>query len=614
MHEIAEFLQQHPPFDSLEPDQLEQLAASCEIEFAAAGSEILAQAVPTPGYAWVVRRGAVELVDGTRVVDLLGEGELFGHASLLSEWPTALAVRAVEDTLCYRIPAEAMRPVLARPQALRFAARSLAGRYEVRMRGLDPVATAAVDPARRPLSDLLRGRPVIASAETSVREAAGRMVAGGSSSLLVELDDGYGIVTDRDLRERVVAAGVPPQTPVRAVMTTPAVTIAAEATGADALLEMLDRGVRHLPVVDQNRHVIGVISDTDLLAAETRTPFHVRRAIARAETVDQVVAASQALPEMIVALHDAKVATASLSQVIATVHDALTRRLIELVEAEIPPPVPYTWLALGSTARRETFPSSDQDSAIAWEGETDDDQTRAGITAIAERVVAGLERCGIPACPNGAVASRRLFMRSTGRWRAVAQSWLDDPGQEKALILVSVLIDGRAVHPTGAGDPLSSVFAGAREHPALLRKLGLFALGHRPPTGFFRDFVLEHGGQRRGTLDIKRGGLAPVVDIARWAAMAAGVASASTSARLAAAGRAGTLPAETAATLAVAFELFSDLRMADQVEALRQGRQPGDHIDPRNLDKLTRRYLKDAFRAVADVQRALTNELGTAVV
>ena len=106
----------------------------------------------------------------------------------------------------------------------------------------------------------------------------------------------------------------------------------------------------------------------------------------------------------------------------------------------------------------------------------------------------------------------------------------------------------------------------------------------------------------------------PVVDIARWAAMGAGVASASTSARLAAAGRAGTLPAETAATLAVAFELFSDLRMAHQVEALRQGREPGDHIDPRNLDKLTRRYLKDAFRAVADVQRALTNELGTAVV
>ena len=112
-----------------------------------------------PGHAWVVRRGAVELLDGTRVVDLLGEGEMFGHASLLSEWPTALAVRAVEDTLCYRIPAEALRPALARPAALRFAARSLSGRYEVRMRQLDPVAPAAVDPSRRRLGELVRATP-----------------------------------------------------------------------------------------------------------------------------------------------------------------------------------------------------------------------------------------------------------------------------------------------------------------------------------------------------------------------------------------------------------------------------------------------------------------------
>ena len=308
MHEIAEFLQQHPPFDTLEPEALAELAAACEIEFAAAGTVILAQAVQAPGHAWVVRRGAVELLDGTRVVDLLGEGEMFGHASLLSEWPTALAVRAVEDTLCYRIPAEALRPALARPAALRFAARSLSGRYEVRMRQLDPVATAAVDPSRRRLGELVRGDPLIASADTSVRDAAGRMVEHGSSSLLVELGDGYGIVTDRDLRERVVAAGAPAETPLRDVMTDPAITIAADATGADALLEMLDRGIRHLPVVDERRRVIGVISDTDLLAVETRTPFHLRRAMARASDVDEVVAAMAPLPDTIVALHDAKVA------------------------------------------------------------------------------------------------------------------------------------------------------------------------------------------------------------------------------------------------------------------------------------------------------------------
>ena len=613
MHEIAEFLGAHPPFDTLSDDELATVAAASEIEFAAAGTIILEQNVATPEHAWVVRRGSVELVDGQRVVDLLGEGEMFGHAALLSEWPTALAVRAYEDTLCYRIPAVVIRPVLARPTALRFAARSLAGRYEMRRQEIDPLSTHVIDPAQKLVGELLRGPAVIAPPSMSVRAAAERMVEAGSTSLLVDLGgDGIGIVTDRDLRTRVVASGAPPETPVSEVMTTPTRTISADATGADALLEMLDRGVRHLPVLDASRNVVGVISDTDLLAVETRTPFHLRRAIGVAGSVDEVVAAARLLPATIIALHDARAAAISIGRVIATVNDALTRRLIELAEAELgPPPARYTWLALGSVARREAFPSSDQDSAIAWQGDGEDADVAAAVRAIAARVVDGLARCGIPACPNGAVASMPLFSRSLGRWESVARSWLEDPDQTKALILTSVLIDGRPVWAADvAGERLARVFADAPQHPLLLRRLGVFAFAHRVPTGFFRDFVVSDDGERRGTLDIKAGGLVPVIDLARWAGMAAGVGAASTTARLDAAEAAGTLPAEEVATLRVAFELFTDLRMQHQVAALRDGRPPDDSIDPKRLEPLTRRYLKSAFQAVAQVQRTVANSMG----
>jgi CBS domain-containing protein len=614
MHEIAEFLGDHPPFDTLAEEELARVAAACEIEFAEAGTVVLEQAVVAPGFAWVVRRGAVELLDGDRVVDQLGEGEMFGHVALLSEWPTPLAVRASEDSLFYRIPEQAIRPVLERPAALRYAARTLSGRYEMRLREIDTMGVAVIDPARRAVRGLLRGAPVLVTAGTSVREAARAMVEAGSSAALVELPDGLGILTDSDLRERVVAAGIPQETPVEQVMTAPAATISADITGADALLEMLDRGVRHLPVLDANRRVMGVVSDTDLMAVETRTPFHLRRAIGRAATLDEVAEAVAPLRDTIVVLHDAQVSAQGIGRVIATVYDALTRRLIELVTADNPVAA-FSWLQLGGIARREAFPSSDQDSAIAWQGDGDDPEIRSALAAMAEQVVAGLERCGFPACPQGAVASRPLFLRSEGAWRAVAQSWLDDPTQEKALILVSVLVDGRTVWPPEAGwDGLSTVFATGRTHPALLRRLGLFALSHRPPTGFMRDFVLEHDGERRGTLDIKQGGIVPVADIARWAAMKAGVAAASTRSRLEAAEAAGTLDRQTAATLRVAFDLFTDLRMGHQVAALRAGRRPDDAIDPRTLAQLTRRALKDAFRAVAGVQRELSTELGSVSV
>ncbi len=609
MHEIAEFLARHPPFDTLDEEYLGQVASVVEIEYDEAGTTVLEQAVETPGFAWVIRRGAVELLDGSRIVDMLGEGEMFGHAALLSEWPTALAARTSEDSLLYRIPAEVLRPVLARPAALRFAARSLSGRFEMRMRDLDPLATAVVDPARKPVSQLLRGEAVVTRPDATVREAAQRMVAAGSSSVLVDLGDRLGIVTDRDLRERVVAAGVPPDTPVARVMTEPASTIAGDVMGADALLEMLDRGVRHLPVVDATRRVIGVISDTDLMAVETRTPFHLRRAIARAGTPAQVSSAAAALPSTIVALHDAKVAADAIGRVIATVHDAVIRRLIELELERAPVETPFTWLALGSMARREAFPNSDQHSAVAWRGEGDDPAVRAALAGLAAAVVEGGRMSGFAACPNGAVASKPLFLRSEGEWRRVARSWLDDPAQEKALILVSVLVDGRPVWPEEGPSTLSDVFATGVSHPLVMRRLAGFALAHKPPTGFFRDFVVQHDGERRGTLDIKRGGLVPVIDIARWAGMKAGVAEASTQARLDAAEQAGALTPQVAATLRVALELFTDLRMAHQIEALRANRRPDDAIDPRTLEPLTRRYLKEAFRAVADVQRGIAGEL-----
>jgi CBS domain-containing protein len=614
MHEIAEFLRDHPPFDTLTEEELARVAAATEIEFAEAGTVVLEQAIAAPGFAWVVRRGAVDLLDGGRVVDQLGEGEMFGHAALLSEWPTVLAVRAGEDSLFYRIPEEAIRPVLERPAALRYAARSLAGRYEMRLRELDPMGVAVIDPARRPVGELLRGAPVVVAADTPVRDVARAMVEAGFSAALVDLGNGLGILTDRDLRERVVAAGIPQETPVGEVMSAPAATISSDTTGADALLAMLDLGIRHLPVVDAGRSVIGVVSDTDLMAVETRTPFHLRRAIDRATNLNEVAAAVAPLRNTVVTLHDAQVSAPGIARVIATVYDALTRRLIELVTEDAPVP-PFTWLQLGSVARREAFPSSDQDSAIAWQGEGDNHEARSALGAMAEQVVAGLERCGVAACPNGAVASRPLFLRSEGAWRAVAKSWIDDPAQEKALILVSVLVDGRPIwSPEPDWDGLSDVFGEAGTHPALLRRLGLFALHHRPPTGFLRDFVLEHDGERRGTLDIKRGGIVPVADIARWAGMKAGVAAASTRARLDAAAAAGTLDDQTAATLRVAFDLFTDLRMGHQVDALRDGRPPDDAIDPRTLAQLTRRALKDAFRAVADVQRKLSTELGSVAV
>jgi CBS domain-containing protein len=358
-------LRVHPAFDALGAEEVERVAAAAELEHHPAGTTIFSQGAEPVGHLRVVRSGAVELVLDGRTLDLLGVGELFGHASMLSGLPTGFTARAHEDTTCLRIPADVARAVLGRPEALRYLSRSLLARGR-----LAPAREPATEPADQPVEKLVRRPLVVCAPDATIREAAQRMTAAGVTCVVVDAGDELGILTDRDLRSRVVAAGLSADDPVAAVMTKPAVTVAVGRTGALALLDMLDRGVRHLPVVSATGEILGVVEDADLAAAEARTPFRLRGAIGRAPTVDALTEAMRELRPTIVALHRARADPLRIAAVHSVVVDALTRRLIDLAIAELGAlGVPFVWLALGSVARREATPGSDVESAVAWQGD-----------------------------------------------------------------------------------------------------------------------------------------------------------------------------------------------------------------------------------------------------
>jgi CBS domain-containing protein len=612
VEDIAAFLGAHPPFDVLGADELARIAAGTETETAPRGQVIFSQGAGPVEYVRMVRSGSVEVIHDGRVLDLLGSGELFGHASMISGLPTGFEARAAEDTVCYRIPADVIRPLLARPDVLRFVVRSIVERA-------DPVTPAAApEPGQSRVGALIRTPPLLCQGDEPVREAAQRMTGQGASAVLVPLADSFGIVTDRDLRIRVIGSGLSPDAPVSAIMSAPAYTVTADRLGGDVLLDMLERNIHHIPVLSPAGRVLGVVDDVDLAAAEGRKPLLLRRAIALAEKPAGLVAAAAGLDPVIIALHGARATAEQVTAVRSVVLDALTRRLVELAVRDAgPPPVPFTWYALGSMARREAVPSSDVDSALAWEGAGDGPGDGQGTEAkdyfgrVARAVDEGLRACGMSPDEHGASAANPIFTRSLASWHRAARSLSEDPTQEKALILVSVLADSR---PAWSSDGVSSggLWEG-QPTPDLLRLLARFALSFRPPTGFLRDFVVEHSGERRGQLDIKHGGLIPIVDLARWAGMAAGVASASTLERLRAAEAAGTLEAAEAQTLSEAFGFIFALRLDHQVEQLRRGEPPDDFIDPKALNPLARSYLREAFRAVASVQASLAGELSLGV-
>ena len=607
VHDVAEFMKAHEPFRNLDDADLDRLAERTKVESFSAGTVIVKQGEHPLEHVRVVRKGVVELIERGRVLDLLEEGEMFGQAWSFAGLPTPWEARAWEDTLCYALPSDEVVPFLGSRDGLRFVARSL-----LLMPRTDEASVPRVgefDPTDQPAGALVREQPLIRDAGISLQEAARQMAESGLGSLLVRLDNGeLGILTDRDLRSRAVAKGLSLETPVREVVTTPVFTVRADQAGADVLLAMLGHGIRHVPVLSASEEVVGVVTDLDLLAAQARRSFVLRRAISAAETPGELRDVGARLMPTVVALHQGGLGAEQLGGIISVVVEALVRRMIDLFgETAGPPPVEFAWLWLGSHGRREAAPSSDIDSGLVWE-DRGGESTRAYMYGLAEQVGGLLANTGFKSDPHGLTGAGPVMAHPAGEWLETVQGWLDKPTDETVMAL-NILLDGRGIEGQDASFGVLSAAKDAKTRPSLRRLLLRLALAAKPPTAFRRDIVVEQSGEHRGSFDIKKGGLLPIVGLARYAGLAAGATSTSTVSRVRAAAAAGILPQSDARTLEEAWRLMTELRMEHQVGQLEAGESPDDYVDPTALDALTRRHLREAFRLVASTQKTLQKTL-----
>jgi CBS domain-containing protein len=606
--DIAGFLGRFPPFDELEPARLTEVARAVEIAHFPAGENILVQAGSPARSLYVVRKGAVELLDDGRLIDLLVEGEVFGQFSLLAgEGPTT-TVRAHEDTLCYLLPAAVADEVLGTSSGLSFVIGSMRRRI-----------SAAVEHAHidddgcgvLPVMSLVRRKLVTATGDTTIEGAARLMAAERVSSLLIPMRDGWGIVTDRDLRTRVVAVRMSPDEPVESIATYPVSTIREDTMAGDALLRMLADGVHHFPVTDADGRIAGVVTDTDLMGLGRHTPFAIKSAIERSKSPSDIASAGRDLPYVVAAMVDAHTDPVDVGRVVALIVDSMTSELLRLgIDRLGDPPCAWGWLALGSAARQEQALKTDQDHALAIDPREDEADVDRYFADLAEFVTSGLEQAGIPRCGGDAMATTRGLRRPLDGWVDAFLRWMSDPSAEGS-VLSSIGYDFRHVAgPLDAEPTLDGAIRAARERPEFLRHLGRRALDLKPPTGFFRDLVVEHRGEHAGRLDVKRGGILIVNNLARAYAVQAGVAAKGTPARLDAAMRAGTLDAEVARELVEAFRYLWEVRLQHQAGQVHTGAQPDDFVDPGTLGPVSRSGLKESFRAIARAQRELATDLG----
>ena len=548
-------------------------------------------------YLFVIRSGAMELVHGNETVEVLEPGECFGHPSLVSGLAPTFSVRAREDSSCLLIPGEIALEVLSGPAGTRFVARSLRDRLvraEQIARGLPDLSGTRVGAvAQRP--------PVSVAADASVRDAARILTDNRVTAAYVELSDGPGILTDADLRERVLGAGLGGDDPVRAAVRAPALCVSADRTVGEALLELLDAGLREALVTERGE-VVGMVS-VEHIAAGERSVFSLRREIDKATDEDALVKiVVEGVPRLQASLLAAGLDPADLSRALAVQSDTVTTRLVDLAFARHgAAPVPWAWMGLGSVARRELTLASDQDNALAFadEGGAEADDFFA---AAAAEVNAGLARCGFGEDNADVLARDPRWRMPASRWRGVLHECLEYPDSSH-LVRAAVSFDFR--HVLGGLEivpPLVDVIRHAREHPDFIRRLARTATDWEVPLGFRGS--LSTG--KDGRLDVKKGGTLPIANLARLHALSAGITTSATLDRLLAAEEVGQLDSDTAGALREAFGIVLRVRHEHHAACFREGREADNRIDPEELSAPRRAELTEALRAVHDAQKRLS--------
>lgn len=598
---VVDFLKQTLPFNTLDDGTLQHAAAAIDVFYHRRGEHLAARA---DGGLSIVRSGAVDLRDKrNKLLDRLGEGESFHLDRLQRAHEPGVYATVIEDALLYRLPdaeyaalREQHREVDRYFHTQRSRRLRRAARYEPRPHLLS-----------QPLETVMTRDLLVVSPATSVRETARAMSERRVSSAFVTGEAGLqGIVTDRDLRERVLAAGLDPSTAVRDIMTRDPHSLPAGASLFEAQLAMTRHGCHHLPVL-RDGGLCGVVTTSDLMLARQDDPVYLVQHIARQAGVAGMQALLEGVPHLVAQWVNTGVRARQVGRVLTAISDAVTVRLLQLAEAQLgPPPVPYCWVGFGSQGRQEQLLGADQDNGLVLDDALSGEEQAGYFERLAHFVCDGLNACGYPYCHGEIMATNMQWRQPLATWREYVHGWTRTPTAD-AVMRVSIFFDLRAIHgnPALCRQLQQAMLEQASANTIFLAALAANALDNPAPLGIFRRFVVERDGHHRDSLDIKKHGVMPLTDIVRLRALSRSVAAVNTDERLRSLEEAGALVKVDARNLTDALHCLQRLRLQHQVEQQLRGEPVSNLVSPRSLSKMTREQLRDAFSIIHDAQASV---------
>ncbi len=461
-----------------------------------------------------------------------------------------------------------------------------------------------------PVKDYCHRRLITCSVNDTVQAAAVLMREKEISSLIVCDRDArpVGIMTDRDLRSKVIAEGLnPAELKVDEVMTAPVISVHEEESLFQVLYQMSRHRIHRIGVIDDQQALVGIINESDIIRLQNRSPQRLLGAIDEARDVAELKQIHQESEQLIVFLSRSGVRTKELVTLISLLNDQIADKLIALLKESRFPALgrKSTFLVLGSEGRREQTLKTDQDNAIIIADDATDEEVRE-VEAFSQLLIDALIEIGVPECPGGIMAKNAFWRRRLQDWKNAVDSWIAAPSGENILNF-SMFSDMRSLcgDCALAAELRDHIIRRAEENTIFLARMAANVCRFPPPIGLLGRIKTEKKGDHVGMIDLKKAGIFALTEGIKTLALNIGVLEGSTHDKIELLMKKGVLSQVQADDIEASFNLLTFLRLRGQVNSAAAGQEISNHISPGSLDRVEKGRLKLALDVVRSFQGML---------
>lgn len=535
---IADFLGNYPPFSLLETNQLFEISEKVKVIYFEQGKIIFSKGDPGHDYFYIVHKGAVDLqkIDEKQeaeTIDKCDEGDVFGLRPLFARENYQINAITAEESIVYAIPLNEFKPfAINNAEVGNFLMESFASNtrnpYSTEHRGKLFTEEEDIVFKKEALFDLqpvqIVKKMVSVPPETSIKKAAKLMTKRKVGSVIVvENKLPLGIVTDEDLREKVVTGKVGIEEHVSKIMESPVICYSKDLTLAQAQLTMMKHNINHICITKDgtpNTKVRGIVSEHDIMLSQGNNPSTLMKAIKRASSTAKLNRIRSKIMFLLEGYLKSNIPLTHITKIMFELNDATIKRVIErcIEKMDTPPPVKFAWMSLGSQGRKEQLLHTDQDNALVFEDvpEEELEKTRAYFLKLATRVTKRLNIIGYEFCPADMMARNPKYCLSVSEWKDQFSKWITTSGNDE-ILLCQIFFDfdisyGDVKLTNAISDHIFEVLKGNRN---FINRLAAQALRNPSPLGFFRQFLVEQDGEKKDLFDIKKRGIMPLTDAAR---------------------------------------------------------------------------------------------------